>query len=192
MQFCHICVYRFVQEDGYKITLYCSIFFDDIWRIRNQIIFEDYSSNSRKNVDVINRAYSKHIAAWTSHLACPALKWFPPQLGWIKINFDVAIIPHATILAVVGRSEFGDILLAHSNLFLPSNLTLGVTQVAFKTLKLVVFYKYSYVLFEGDCKGVIDALQNIHLSPPLFLAFYFPDVKSYYKLSLSLKFFFCF
>ena len=115
---------------------------------------------------------------WTSHPACPDLKWFPLQPGWIKINFDVAIIPHATILAAVGRRELGDILFAHSNLFLPSNLTFGETQAAFKALKLAVFCKYSYVLFEGDCKGVIDALQNIHMSPPWFLAFYFPDVKA--------------
>lgn len=82
------------------------------------------------------------------------------------------------MLTVIRRSEFGDILFAHSNLFLPSNLTIGETQAAFKALKLAVFYKCSYVLFEGDCKGVIDALQNIHLSPPWFLALYFPYVKA--------------
>ena len=159
------------SEDGYKITLYCSIFFDDIWRIRNHIIFENYSSNPRKNVDVINRAYSKHIAMWTSHLACPTLKWFPPEPGWIKINFDVAIIPHAPILAVVGRSEFGDILFAHSNLFLPSNLTLGETQAAFKALKLAVFYNYSYVIFEGECKGLLMLCRTLTCLLLGFLSF---------------------
>ena len=145
------------SEDGFKITLFCSILYDNIWRIRNQTIFAKYKSDPRKDANVINKAYLKYVAAWTFHLACPALKWFPPEPGWIKINFDVAIRPRATITAAVGRNEFGNVLFTHSNLFPPSDLTLGETQVAFQAIKLAIYRKYSYVLFEGDSKGVIEA-----------------------------------
>ena len=111
--------------------------------------------NPRKDANVNNRAYSKHIATWTSHPACLALKWFPPQPGWININFDIAIRANATITAIVARNEFGDVLFAHSNLFPPSNPTHGETQAAFQAINLAVYHNYSYVLFGGDSKGVI-------------------------------------
>lgn len=39
------------------------------------------------------------------------------------------------------------------------------------------FHKYSYVLFEGDSKRVIEDLQNINVSLPWFLVSYLPDFK---------------
>ena len=131
-------------------------------------------SSPKRDVDVINRAYSKHIVAWTSHLVRPTQKQFPSQPGWIKINFDVAIRPHVTITDTIRRNEFGDILFANSNLFPP---TLRETQDAFQAIKIVVYHKYSYVLFKGDSKGVIETLQNINSSPPWFLASFLPNVK---------------
>ena len=50
-------------------------------------------------------------------------------------------------------------------------------QAALQAIKLAVLHKYSYVLFEGDSKGVIDTLQNIHSSPPWFIVSYLLDVK---------------
>ena len=55
------------------ITLFCSIFFDNIWRISNQTIFANYMPSLRKDANIINRACSEHIAAWTSHLTRPVM-----------------------------------------------------------------------------------------------------------------------
>ena len=60
-------------ENGYMITLFCSIFFDNIWRISNQTIFANYMPSLRKDANIINRACSEHIAAWTSHLTRPVM-----------------------------------------------------------------------------------------------------------------------
>lgn len=98
------------------------------------------------------------------------MKWFYPKLvGWIEANFDVAIRPHVTVTAI-GRNKFGDILFARSNLSLPIDLTLGETLTTFQVMNLAIYHKYSYVLCEGDFDGVIEALQNINLSPPWFFA----------------------
>lgn len=74
----------------------------------------------KKDVGVINKAYSEHIVAWTSHLVHLALKQFPPQPGWIKINFDIAIRPHATITDTIGRMnlEISYLLIQISSLLL--------------------------------------------------------------------------
>ena len=50
-------------------------------------------------------------------------------------------------------------------------------QAALQAIKLAVFYKYSYVLFEGDFKGATDTWQYVHLSPPWFIVSYLLDVK---------------
>ena len=85
---------------------------------------------------------------------------------------------HATIIAIVGRNEFGYILFAYSNLFPPSHPTLEEMQAALQAIKLAVFYKYSYVIFEGDFKGAIDTWQYIHSwRTPWFIVSYLLDVK---------------
>ena len=62
-------------------------------------------------------------------------------------------------------------------MFPSSHPTLKEMQAALQAIKLAVFYKYSYVLFEGDFKGAIDTWQYVHLSPPWFIVSYLLDVK---------------
>ena len=62
-------------------------------------------------------------------------------------------------------------------MFPPFDPTLEETQVAVQAIKLANFQKYSYIFFERDSKRIIYTLQNINLSPPLFLASYLLNVK---------------
>ena len=67
-------------------------------------------------------------------------------------------------------------LLIQISSLLMIRLLVKLIQVAFQAIKLAVYNKYSYVLFESDSKGVIEALQNINSSPPWFLASFLSDV----------------
>ena len=53
MQFSLISIYRLISsKDGYRINLFCSIFFDNIWRIRNQMIFANYKPDPKKDATI--------------------------------------------------------------------------------------------------------------------------------------------
>ena len=49
-------------------------------------------------------------------------------------------------------------LLIQISSLLMIRLLVKLIQVAFQAIKLAVYNKYSYVLFESDSKGVIEAL----------------------------------
>ena len=84
-----------------------------------------------------------------------ATKWIPPPLGWVKINFDVAIIPHLSMVLAVGRNDLGEVLFAHTSLFPPSLRHQEEINDALLALNLFVLHNLSYVQFEGDSNLVI-------------------------------------
>ena len=84
-----------------------------------------------------------------------ATKWIPPPLGWVKINFDVAIIRHLSMVVAVGRNDLGEVLFAHTSLFPPSLPLQEEINNALLALNLFALHNLSYVQFEGDSKVVI-------------------------------------
>lgn len=67
-----------------------------IWRLRNQVIFPITSWITRKMLN-----------AWKSLSSDPKFTRSSPQSGWIMINFDVTIRPHANFTTSMGRNELG-------------------------------------------------------------------------------------
>lgn len=68
------------------------------------------------------------LNAWKSLSSDPKFTRSSPQSGWIMINFDVTIRPHANFTTAMGRNELGDIIFAHSSVFPPLDPTLEKTQ----------------------------------------------------------------
>ena len=97
----------------------------------------------------IYRSFSEYALVRSSQIARPTLKWTPTQTSYrIKSN------------------ELCDVVFAHSNLVTPSDPTLGESQAALQAIKLAVFHNNSYDLFKGNSKGLIEALQYVHSTPP--------------------------
>lgn len=71
----------------------------------------------------------------------------------MKINFDIAIMTRAFFTSVVCQNELGVVVFGHSNNFPPFAPVHGEAQAAFQAIKLVVFLKFHYVIFEGDSKN---------------------------------------
>ena len=59
----------------------------------------------------------------------------------------------AFFTSVVCQNELGVVVFAHSNNFPPFAPAHSEAQAAFQAIKLVVFLKFHYVIFEGDSKN---------------------------------------
>lgn len=51
---------------------------------------------------------------WSSSPSLPRLVWQPPSVGVVKINVDVAVLPHRSMAACFCRDHWGDILHAET------------------------------------------------------------------------------
>ena len=109
----------------------------------------NHKLDPKKDVKAINKAYVEHLNAWKSLLSNPKFTWFTPQSGWIMINFDVSIRPHANFTAVMGRNEPEDIIFAHSSVFPPLDPTLGKTQTTLQAIKFDVSHNLSILCSGG-------------------------------------------
>ena len=109
----------------------------------------NHKLDPKKDVKAINKAYVEHLNAWKSLLSNPKFTWFTPQSGWIMINFDVTIRPHANFTAVMGRNEPEDIIFAHSSVFPPLDPTLGKTQTTLQAIKFDVSHNLSILCSRG-------------------------------------------
>ena len=88
----------------HKFNLFATILFDIIWRFRHQTIFVEHIPNPTK---VAKRIIKKKRIILTTCQLCPY--WYhistlnlcrcPLHLGWVKVNFNVTILPHASITA---------------------------------------------------------------------------------------------
>lgn len=103
-------------------------------------------------------------------------KWRPHSpLGWVKINFDVAIRPNNSMVAAVCRKENGD-----NPICSLSSSSIGSSSweviVALLALKLSALLNLSFVRFKVDSSTVIEALQISASPPPDFLVYVMSNV----------------
>lgn len=99
--------------------------------------------------------------------------WKPPSTGFVKINFDGAFIQNLNGggIGVVARSSDGSFLFARSCGGLRARSAIVMESLALRTGVLLAIEKgIRRVIFEGDAKGLIDALsgrgvgcEDIHL-----------------------------
>ena len=81
-------------------------------------------------------------------------------------------------------------MFVHSNLFPTTESIQGEAYAAFQVIKLALHHKFQYVNFEGDSKGAIEALLQLHSSPMVFSSFILLLEKGF-RLSVLLEFYFC-
>jgi ribonuclease HI len=95
----------------------------------------------------------------------PILTWQKPPMNWYKCNFDAGfnkVLNRATAGWCI-RDHGGDFIMA-GTLWQEGKLTVieGGAKALLEALKVMQQKVFSQVIFETDCKGVVDAIHNIH------------------------------
>ncbi|KAH7863159.1 hypothetical protein Vadar_014084 [Vaccinium darrowii] len=89
--------------------------------------------------------------------------WQPPSSGLVKINFDAAFIQNLNNggVGVVARSDDGSFLFARASGGLQARSAIMMEGLVLRTGVLLAIEKgIRRVIFEGDAKGLIDALSG--------------------------------
>jgi hypothetical protein len=96
------------KYDVRNFQLFVALTLDLIWRCRNLLIHKGVQPSPIKAIHQISCSYKFHLEA-RNVIALPAL-WLPPTIGWVKVNFDVAVKGSFAVAAAVISDERGDIV----------------------------------------------------------------------------------
>ena len=105
------------QKD--ELLLFGAILCDGIWKLRNQVIFEDLPLSCDDLIARVGKLFmefkiSRLIASTFVNNTHPLQTWAPPRRLSVKINVDAAIGPFHSSLALVARDWRGDLVFACS------------------------------------------------------------------------------
>ncbi|KAB1223978.1 Glutamate receptor 2.9 [Morella rubra] len=140
------------------IILYAAILMDVIWFSRNQVMRGGRRDDFGTIIRRIHRLYVEHSKAWSAFVPIWSIRWSPPcGNGW-KINFDVAIWSHCSMIAAVCRNHVGSILFAWPKRSPPGTPLVGEAQAALFAVQEASFLGYPLIDFEGDNLQHFDAV----------------------------------
>ena len=94
------------QKD--ELLLFGAILYDGIWKLRNQVIFEDLPLSYDDLIARVGKLFmefknSRLIAFAFVNITHPLQTWAPPRRLSVKINVDATISPFHSSLALVAR-----------------------------------------------------------------------------------------
>ena len=89
-------------------------------------------------------------------------QWSPPPENCYKINFDAALFDHLgyASIGVVVQDHRGEVMAALSQkIALPQSVALAEAQATHRAVTFAQEMSFFHIQVEGDCLGVIHALQ---------------------------------
>ena len=179
------------NEDAHAFSLLAAIACDRIWWSCNKLVFEGSSSNPIDITSDINRTFISHSVAWKAKLASPSSPWVPPPPGWVKFNFDVAITPSASFLAIVGRDSSGHIISVSISRECSSSSAWAEAKAALLAVSSASSRGFSSVIFEGDAKLVIDSINCPSSTPSWSFRAFISDIRLILPSFVNVVFNFC-
>ena len=79
------------QSNAHLFQIFAYILCDMLWFSKNKAIHEGIILDISKLALSIKKSSLAHAAAWSTILDKEVQVWTPPQEGFLKINFDVAL-----------------------------------------------------------------------------------------------------
>ncbi|GLT55002.1 hypothetical protein SLA2020_281580 [Shorea laevis] len=115
--------------------------------------------NFQSLVIQIKKTIDIHHQAWTAKNLISS--WNPPPIGFIKLNFDVAVRPDYMVAAVTVSDHDGSLIWATAKKIPCMDINAGEAQAALLAVETATrFYPSSSLILEGDSLTTITALNN--------------------------------
>ncbi|KAB1201311.1 hypothetical protein CJ030_MR0G004314 [Morella rubra] len=108
----------------------------------------------------VRKLQLEHQEAWNSLPKPPQVKWLPPSGNFWKLNYDVAIRPSQTVIAVVCRKAVAEILFVRTKSLPPRTPLVGEAKAALFAAQEAHFLSHEFVVFEGDNLAVAQAINQ--------------------------------
>ncbi|XP_065618736.1 uncharacterized protein LOC112008563 [Quercus suber] len=145
--------------------LFGAVLFDGVWKLRNQVIFE----NTSLSIEDLSSRIGRLLAEFQNSRAAEAvpvrpakrlLVWSPPRRFSFKINVDAAIGPLFSSIAAVARDWRGRLVFACSQKVNTTFPLQAEAEAVRWALVLAAKLEAVSVFIESDSKICCDALVN--------------------------------
>ncbi|KAB1213710.1 hypothetical protein CJ030_MR5G004853 [Morella rubra] len=155
----------FLDDHSNQLIRYGAILMDVIWFSRNQLLHQGKRDDVCSLIRRIHRLFVEHSIAWTAVSSEVLAVWSPPCGNFWKFNFDVAIRPACSMLAVVCRNSDGLLLFAWTKRLPPGTPLVGEARAALFAVQEACLLSYPLVVFQGDNLQVCRTLSQADFSP---------------------------
>jgi hypothetical protein len=162
-----------------KFQLFASLVLDFIWRARNLLVHKGTVTSPSLAFFQLSRIVHMHVTA-RRDCSLPSL-WVPPDVGWLKANFDVAVKDSFAVAAAVLSDDQRNIFAAATQRLFSTDVLQGEAAAALLAVRLAVSSGCDHLLLEGDALLVVLAIKN----PSLFSSWNFSHCISDISLVLS-------
>jgi hypothetical protein len=146
------------RKEASKFQLFTAIILDYIWFSKSKLIHEDLVHVSTKAIKQVSTSLELHLSTW--HAANMPSLWFPPLMGSVKGNFDVAVRNSFVVPAAVISDSSGNIVLAAMHKLPSIDFLQGEAFADLLATQLVVSCGCGNFFLEGDVLLVLLAVNN--------------------------------
>ena len=164
------------------LLLFGAILCDGIWKLRNQVIFEDLPLRCDELISRVWKLFmeskiSRPVATSSVNIDQPLQTQSPPRHLSVKINVDVVIGPNYSSLALVARDWRGDLVFACSQKAKTTFPLQAEAESVRWAISLATNLEAENVIIETDSKICQDAIHELMMPPPWRIASILADMQ---------------
>ena len=174
------------EVDREHITTTLAFALDEIWYLRNQLVFEDTRIDILSSSNRIARRVAEFSNLHSLEVLSPSPispnAWSPPPAGTIKLNVDAAVGLTSTAMAVLARDHTGAPIKIWAKKYVRCLPIQAEAVAVLWAINLASAEGWSRIIIEGDSKICFDALSDKGSLPPWSISNIVSDV---FSVSLS-------
>ena len=180
------------EVDREHITTSLAFTLDEIWLLRNQLVFEDtridiLSSNIRitRRVAEFSNLHNPDVL---TPLPISPTAWSPPPVGTIKLNVDATVGPTSTAMAVLAKDHTGVPIKLWAKKYVRCLLVQAEAASVLWAINLASAKGWTRINIKRDSKICFDTLSDKDSLPPWNISNIVSDVFSVCLSFISVSF----
>jgi ribonuclease HI len=162
-------IFSICAEEEHGIAGCVALILWAMWRNRNDKVWNGIKESGRSIGIVVMQQWQQWSSVQHHHASVQqqhhTLTWQKPPMNWYKCNVDAGfnMVQNRATVGWCVRDHGGNFIMA-GTLWQEGKFTVieGEANALLEALKVMQQKGYSRVIFETDCKGVVDAIHNIH------------------------------
>lgn len=151
----------FQRRTDHRVAIInAAIIFDTVWQLRNEVRHHSASVDLQHLIRLSKARVANHLMAWSKVESLNPNRWKPPDVGWLKVNTDVAVRAHGSFTAMSCRDSFSSLCFVYMERCNAVDPLLGEAQAVMIAMKQASQQGWSHVYFECDslmlCNAILD------------------------------------